>query len=250
MRNPLRLLIRNKRAVMTFASYVSAGFGFVHIWRKRKEIDQILDESREARHSEDKQVRREANWDTTKKLVPVLAPSVLTIGLGAIGIGVTHYETAREIHHIQTTTEQLSAAMVNGNNNLLQDTSIQQLPREDVIPPNMRGYYFAMTGEILYLPKSWPDIEMLAVNKEIENMYKSSDRGISLGDIRYAIGLRDDTCIDDLLYFPLNYAGRFDPPQLEVRLPTEMHGRGFQMDNMMEIHITGFMAIDEACINR
>ena len=243
MKNPLRILMRNKRAVLSGLSYISAGLGFVHIWRKRKVIDQIMDESYDARHSDDKKVRREAQWDTTKKLVPVLAPSIVTIGLGAVGIGVSHYQTAEEIHRIQMTTEQLSAAVASPINPPLPQQ--QNTTEETIIPPNTRPYYFAMTGEILYLPKNWHEQEMIVINKEIEEIYKNSDEGITLGEIRWAIGLRDDINLDDLIRYPQNYAGRFDPPQLEIQLPNEFHGRGLQQDFMLEIHITGFMAIDE-----
>ena len=251
MRNPLRLLLRNKRAVVTAISYVSAACGFVHIWRKRKEIDQILDSSYDARHSDDKDVRKEANWKTTKALLPVVTPSVVTIGLGAAGIGWAQHETMREMQNIRTTTEKLSAAIV-GSNALATETQINtpisansNLSEVNAIPPNSRGYFFAMTGEILYLPKTWHEIEMPCINKQIEIQYNNSDNGITLGDIRWLLGLKDGINIDDILYFPQNYAGRFDPPQLEIKLPTEMHGRGYQQDNMLEIHVTGFMAVDD-----
>jgi hypothetical protein len=173
------------------------------------------------------------------------------MGLGAAGIGLSRYQAAKEIQNIRTTTERLSAAIVSGN---IASGEAAPVPigmdvsqsEGSIVPPNTRGYFFAMTGEILYLPKTWHEMEMPAINKQLAEMYRNSDNGITLGEIRFLIGLRDNINIDDLLYFPLNYAGRFDPPQLEVKLPIEFHGRGIQQDNMLEIHITGFMAVDDS----
>ena len=76
-------VIRKKRIILTITSLVGLGASIYTSIKASEEVKEILNDTKERRHSEDKKVRRDANIETIKRAIPAVAPAVMATGLTA-----------------------------------------------------------------------------------------------------------------------------------------------------------------------
>lgn len=216
----------NKRAVLTVVSAVSFIASGIHLWRSRHKIDAVLDETREERHSEDKEVKKEANWTCVKKLAPIVAPMAVGAVVGIASACGVHATFIEEMNEARATIDTLGRAVarepVDEINNRYERRN------EDCI--ELEKYVFALNGENFWFPKGEINKILTQCNKEIGNKLENEDT-INLGDIRYMLGHSDSLPIDEAFEWRPQ-----DKPLLKLRLPSS--GRGLNGDELMwEIYI-------------
>lgn len=243
-----RMLVRHRRGLLTAGSFIVSGLSFIKIWRSRHEIDAILDDTRERRQSEDKKVRREANWEATKRITPIVVVPALGM-VGSVVMGTTAHKLANaEIAHAYETIDSMSRIITSETT---PETPIEAINAERLqesgrssIPVDK--YFLRATGEVFTLPRNWRTYGGVdEVNDEIEKVVHSSDLGvITLGQVRRIIKPDAEPIgTDDIITWSCNSI--HDPiPYISVCLPDDVHGEG---ELMWEMRINGQMDIDYDC---
>ena len=230
-------------------SFVASGLSFAKIWKSRHEIDKILDDTRERRQSEDKEVRKEANWEAVKKITPIVAFPAAGI-IGSVAMGVSAHSMANaEIANACATIDSMGRVLASESyaNRPVGEgpNSIEAENEERIREAERRGipfdkYFLRATGEVFCLPRSWRLTGIDDVNDMIEDAINSYGH-INLGTIRHMI--KDDCSsigVDDILCW--EYRSYHDViPHLTVTLPEETHGDG---ELMWEIRVEGNMCVD------
>lgn len=240
-----RMLVRHRRGLLMAGSFIASGMSFIKIWRSRHAIDTILDETRERRKSEDKKVRREANWEATKRIAPIVA--LPTLGMvGSVVMGATAHKLANaEIAHACETIDSMSRIITSETT---PETPIEEINARNIMESERSSipidkYFLRATGEVFCLPRNWRTYGGVdEVNDEIERIVQSSDLGtISLGQIRHLIKPDAEPIgTDDVIVWSCKSIHDMTP-YISVSLPEDTHGEG---ELMWEIRINGQMDID------
>ena len=240
-----RTIMKHRRGLLAIGSFVASSLSFAKIWRSRHKIDEILDDTRERRKSEDKKVRREAQWETVKRLTPiVILPAFGMVGSIAMATAA-HNVASAEIATYHAAADAAVRYNVTEHSNHQDGTTIDiqeenrkayELAAKMNTP--MEKYFFRPTGEILYFPKGWRHKEMLLINDDIET--KSGIEGcITLGEIRALLGKTGGTFMDNSLKW-YRQAVYDSPPVLEVWLPNDV----YDDEVMWEMTVAGTPSID------
>lgn len=248
MNKVLRIIVKNKRTLLTIGSYVLGFLSFGKIWKKRHEIDAVLDDTIERRRSEDKKVRREAKIETAKRLFPLLVGSVLGVA-GSLFLGFTAHKVASaEIANACATAESMSrivasSACVDKDGNPITIQELNESRNKEAVLSGVPfdKYFLCLTGEVFCLPRYWRQTGIDDANDEIEQLVMNSDdRVINLGQIRTAIKPDAEyTGIDDTIIWDCSDY-HADIPSLVVTMPDGPHDG----ELMWEIHIDGMPCVD------
>lgn len=222
----------NKRTVLTIVSAVSFIASGIHLWRSRHKIDAVLDDTREARHSEDKEVKKEANWTCVKRIAPIVAPVAVGAVVGIASACGVHASFVDEMNQARATIDTLGRAVVREPVNEL-NSRYESEHRDDI---TLTRYVLAINGEEFWLPRDGIDDFLRNINKMIKNDLNANEY-VNLGGIRYHLGHTDSLPIDETFEWLPN-----DEPELRVRLPRT--GRGMYGDELIwEIYIDATMHV-------
>lgn len=243
-----RLVMKNRRAILACGSFIFGGLSFAKIWMSRHKIDEVLEETRERRQSEDKQVRREGNIEAFKKIaVIVVLPAIGMIGSMAMSLAA-HNIATKEIKHAYDTVESISRVAVQNSfrdaeGNPITIQEVNQAREQQAIARGIpyEKFRLKISGEIFILPRTWRHTGIDDANDEIERIVENSDdRIINLGQIRTAIKPDAEyTGMDDTIIW--DCSSIVDTiPSLSVVMPD----RTYNDELMWEIVINGFPSID------
>lgn len=240
IRNIGKAIYKHRRGLLTLASFIFSGLSFGKIWKSRHEIDQIMEETAEARHSEDKEVRKEAKWQTMKKLAPKVLPSLLGLAVStACAVGAHTIANAEIVHYHHVADEAIRMVAESDREVIEEGNARRKIVAET--QGNLEEYFFIPTGEVVYFPKYMDrDTLILDINIQIRRMIDNSGEGqITLGEIRRLLDLPEPNIADDAILWTRQNALAY--PELVYMIPNDVHGD----DKLMwELYVDGQVTLD------